>query len=351
MSKDDISRILIIQSAYIGDVILTTPLLENIRNINPRAQIDVLIKHSNASVLTGHPYINQLLLWNKKEQKNRNLLRLLRQVRANRYDVVLNCHGFTSSGILTVLSRANYKVGFSNNPLAKWYDIRVHRHYSEEVHEVDRILTLLEALLSDLAIVHNQLERKPKLYPKTEDELLVSRYRSSPYICIAPASVWFTKQFPSEKWIRLINTLPFEGKIYLLGSSDDRSTCENIKLQSQRSEVENLAGEMSLLQSALLMRGALLNYVNDSAPLHLASAVDAPVCAIFCSTVPFFGFTPLANFSEIVEVSSSLYCRPCGKHGHRNCPEKHFRCANEIQTEQLINAYEKALRRAHRPSQ
>jgi heptosyltransferase-2 len=84
------------------------------------------------------------------------------------------------------------------------------------------------------------------------------------------------------------------------------------------------------------MRSAVLNYVNDSAPMHLCSAVDAPVCAVFCSTVPAFGFGPLSTFSRVVEHPGPLACRPCGLHGHARCPLGHFRCAREIETTQLL---------------
>jgi heptosyltransferase-2 len=99
-------------------------------------------------------------------------------------------------------------------------------------------------------------------------------------------------------------------------------------------DVRNLAGTLSFLQSAALMEKAAMNYVNDSAPLHLASAMNAPVTAVFCSTVPAFGFGPLSDKSHIVECEN-LYCRPCGLHGKPSCPEGHFRCAMDIDLSKL----------------
>jgi heptosyltransferase-2 len=112
----------------------------------------------------------------------------------------------------------------------------------------------------------------------------------------------------------------------------------------------NLAGQLSLLASAALLRGAVLNYVNDSAPLHLCSATDAPVCAVFCSTVPAFGFGPLSTFARVVQHAPGLACRPCGLHGHARCPLGHFRCALEIETPLLLQAFADARAyRAQRP--
>ena len=179
---------------------------------------------------------------------------------------------------------------------------------------------------------------KPKLYPSAKDFLSVEKYKTQEYICIAPTSVWFTKQFPKEKWIELIAPLQLspkgrETQVYLLGASEDKVYCEEIRQQTTNNEqqtVLNLAGELTLLQTAALMRDAKMNYVNDSAPLHIASAMNASVTAIFCSTIPAFGFGPLSDNSKIVETKEKLDCRPCGLHGYNACPKGHFKCAMTI---------------------
>jgi heptosyltransferase-2 len=99
----------------------------------------------------------------------------------------------------------------------------------------------------------------------------------------------------------------------------------------------NLAGSLSLLESAELMRGATMNYVNDSAPMHLCSSVNAPVTAIFCSTIPSFGFGPLSENSRIIETKEELPCRPCGLHGFKTCPKGHFLCAESIKPENVLS--------------
>jgi len=88
--------------------------------------------------------------------------------------------------------------------------------------------------------------------------------------------------------------------------------------------------------AAALMKNAVMNYTNDSAPLHFASAMDAPVTAIFCSTVPSFGFYPLSSRSFVAETKEKLECRPCSLHGLRACPLGHFKCARTIETAQLL---------------
>jgi heptosyltransferase-2 len=131
-----------------------------------------------------------------------------------------------------------------------------------------------------------------------------------------------------------IDQVPSSIQVILTGAKGDAALCEFIKNNSSHPDVINAAGQYSFHQSAALMKGAVMNYVNDSAPLHFASAVNAPVTAVFCSTVPGFGFGPLSDVSYVVETDEILTCRPCGLHGKRTCPEGHFRCSH-IQAHKL----------------
>ncbi|MBS1567701.1 MAG: glycosyltransferase family 9 protein, partial [Bacteroidetes bacterium] len=124
--------------------------------------------------------------------------------------------------------------------------------------------------------------------------------------------------------------------IYLLGGPGDKSLCEKIAQSAAHPRVTILAGQLDFLQSAALMKDAVMNYVNDSAPMHFASAVNAPVAAVYCSTLPSFGFGPLSDKRYVIEVQEALSCRPCGLHGHKACPQGHFRCALDIRDEQLL---------------
>ena len=119
-------------------------------------------------------------------------------------------------------------------------------------------------------------------------------------------------------------------------SSLENDNCDNIIKNCQHKNISNLCGELSFLQSAALIKNAEMNYVNDSAPMHIASSMDAPTTAIFCSTIADFGFGPLASNSKIVETKEKLNCRPCGLHGLKKCPEKHFKCATTININDLL---------------
>ena len=324
-------RILVIQTAFVGDVVLATGLLEKLHTAIPDAQIDFMVRLGNETLFQEHPYLHKLWVWNKKKAKYWHLLKLLFQIRRVKYDKVINIQRFAATGLLTVLSGAKVTIGFDKNPLSFLYSKKITHTISNSLlplHETERNQELIQSFTDSIAA-------RPRLYPSAKDEVSVAGYKLSSYICIAPASVWFTKQFPADKWIQFIHGLPEESKVYLLGSLDDFNLCEEIQSQCSHLKVVTLAGKLSFLASAALMKDAIMNYVNDSAPMHLASAVNAPVTTVYCSTIPAFGFGPLSDKHFIVEVQQKLDCRPCGLHGLKACPLGHFNCANLIEDQQL----------------
>lgn len=322
---------LLIQTAFIGDVILATALVEHLAEHEPGRPLDVLVRRGNEGLLAGNPHIRRVLIWDKKSRKYPNLVRLLKQIRQADYYQVVTLQRFASTGFLTAFSGAPLRAGFAENPFSRFFTRRVPHVIGDGTHEVMRNLRLLPEAVAGLALP------RPRLYPTPADEAAAAPYAAvGEYLCLAPTSVWFTKQYPEEKWLELLAALPAGLPVYLLGGPPDAAACERLAQAAGRPGLVNLSGKLSLLASAALMRGAVLNYVNDSAPLHLCSAVDAPVCAIFCSTVPAFGFGPLSTFARIVEHPGPLACRPCGLHGHARCPLGHFRCARKIDTAQLL---------------
>jgi heptosyltransferase-2 len=321
---------LIIQTAFIGDVILATGLIEKLHQHYPEAKIDFLLRKGNEGLLIGHPLLRTVLIWNKKESKISNLFKIIKQVKDNRYDCVVNVHRFASSGFITALSGSKLKIGFDKNPISFAFNKKV-KHQIGELHEVQRNQKLIEEIT-------DANYAKPRLYPTINDFEKVKLFQTEPYICIAPTSVWFTKQFPVEKWIEFLKSIRNRAeKIYLLGAPSDFAICDSIRLAAANDNIINLAGKLSFLESAALIKNAAMNFVNDSAPMHLASATNAPVTAIYCSTVPSFGFGPLSDRSIIIETKEKLDCRPCGLHGFKACPKGHFKCAYSISNEELLN--------------
>ena len=326
-------RILIIQTAFIGDVVLATGILEKLHAYFPDAKIDFMVRKGNEGLLKDHPFLNELLVWDKKEGKMKNLFKLLKYIRSIRYDKVINVQRFAATGILTAFSGAKEKIGYDKNPLSTFFSVKVPHIISNEsnpLHEIDRCNELIKHFTDEKVF-------KPKLHPSEKNMQTVSRYKQSPYICIAPASVWFTKQYPQQKWIAFLQQLNERLTVYLLGAPGDNDLAESIIRGCPGKNVKNLCGKLNFLESAALMKDAFMNYVNDSAPMHFASSVNAPVAAVYCSTIPAFGFGPLSDKQFIIEVEKKLGCRPCGLHGHKACPQGHFKCALDIREAQLLD--------------
>jgi heptosyltransferase-2 len=267
---------------------------------------------------------------------------------------------YLATGIITVLSGAKKTIGFNKNPLGFLFSevvkhrfgaaadaaggaaeagVRAVAQNSNSVapqnssgaalHETSRNHALLASLTTAPVA-------KPALYPSAANFAAVQKWQGGPYICMSPGSVWETKKMPAKNWIDLINAVPTNYTIYLMGAPNETALCAEILSGSSRGGVINIAGQLNLLEAAALIKGARLNYVNDSAPMHLASATNAPVAAIYCSTIPAFGYGPLSDTQFVVETLEHMPCKPCGLHGKKVCPLGHFNCGHTITTAQLL---------------
>ena len=341
-------RILVIQTAFIGDVVLATALLQNLHAAYPAATIDILVRGGAQELFTDHPYINEVHVWNKKKNKYQHLFQIIQTIRRIKYDVVINVQRYLATGIITVLSGAKKTIGFNKNPLSFLFSEVVAHQFgaaaeaaeagarpaaqnsnSASLHETSRNHALLASLTTAPVA-------KPALYPSVANFATVQKWQGAPYICMSPGSVWETKKMPAKNWIDLINAVPTNYTIYLMGAPNEKDLCAEILSGSSREGVINIAGQLNLLEAAALIKGARLNYVNDSAPMHLASATNAPVAAIYCSTIPAFGYGPLSDTQFVVETLEHLPCKPCGLHGKKACPLGHFNCGHTITTAQLL---------------
>ncbi|RYM31314.1 glycosyltransferase family 9 protein [Brumimicrobium glaciale] len=316
-------KFLIIQTAFLGDVILATPIISELNRIYPDAKIDVVVRKGNESLLANNPKINHVYIWNKKEGKYKSLLRIIKAIRKQKYDEVITLQRYTNAGLMTKLAKTKSRIGFDKNAFSKMYSKTVPHSLEDGTHEVERNLK---------TIAHHGAKKlvRPELFPSASDRVAIEDFTKKKYYCLAPASVWETKKLPTSKWTELIEILIQKGEVKLIGGPTDFELCADLQKEFPKG-VHNLAGKLTLLQSAALMENAEMNYVNDSGPLHIASAMNAPTRAFFCSTIPQFGFGPLAEDSKIIETQDALDCRPCGFHGHKKCPLGHFDCGHTIE--------------------
>lgn len=318
------NNILIIQTAFIGDVILATALVESIAEKHPEAKIDFILRKGNEGILKDHPNLNSVIIWNKGENKYRNLKKMISELRTKEYDLLINLQRFASSGYLSWRAKAKMKVGFKKNPFSFCYKYKSVHKIGDGTHEIERNQVLLEN-------VGSYSLKKPRLYPsELANQKAVEIRGEAKLIVMAPSSVWFTKQLPKNKWIELIKSQSPETQVVLIGAKADREYLGQIVAESKSDTIRNMAGELDLLESTALIKVADMTHVNDSAPLHLASSVNAAVTAYFCSTIPDFGFGPLSDDNRIVQIKANLDCRPCGLHGKKECPKGHFDCGQKI---------------------
>ncbi len=332
MNDASSKTILIIQTAFIGDTILASHFARAVKEQYPHSKIHFFLRKGNESVIQGLPTIEKTWVWSKENGKTKNLFKLIRELRKIQFDMVFNLHRHFNSGLVTAFMKSPVKVGFKQNPLSFFYTRRIHHQIPDPRgwHEVQRNLELIPSF----KIVDNSKIYKPELplLPKHFEK--VSTYVSDNYFVMAPASVWFTKAWSEEKFRELTTELSQMGKVYFVGAPGDKDLCDRIR--KDLPNTENLCGALNLLDSAALMKKARRVFVNDSAPLHLASCVNAKTTAIFCSTVPSFGYTPLADDSVVVDVGNSLSCRPCGLHGHKSCPLGHYKCSQDIEVKKVL---------------
>jgi len=339
MGASSSKKILIIQTAFIGDTILASHFARAVKNQYPDSEIHFFLRKGNESVIQGLSSIHKVWVWDKEGGKTKNLMRLISQMRKTRFDMVFNLHRHFNSGLVSALMNSPLKIGFEQNPLSLFYTHKVnhqipHKTMSGVWHEVQRNMQLLQKADPTLEIVDNSKIYKPEL-PLTEKNIAkVAPYTEGDYFVIAPASVWFTKAWSEHKFRELTMELAQKGRVIFIGAPTDKELCDRIRLDIPNTE--NLCGALNLLDSAALMKKARRVFVNDSAPLHLASCVNARTTAIFCSTVPEFGYTPLADDSVVVDVGSTLSCRPCGLHGYKSCPLGHFKCAEDIEIKKVL---------------
>ena len=317
-------KFLIIQTAFIGDVVLATPMAEALAQLD-KAEVHFLVRKGNESLLENNSFIDRVWIWNKQQNKLRNLFQLGNEIRNEKFDCVINLQRFASTGFLTWRGGALKKIGFQENPFSFCFTSKFKHEVNNGSHEVNRNLKLLREFVPG--------DFPPRLFPSVKNFETVAEFKSKPYVCVAPSSVWFTKQWPKANFIQLVKELSKKHHVFLLGAKSDFDLCEEVR-GVDNLNTTNLCGKLSFLESAALMRDAAMNFVNDSAPMHFASAMNAPTTAFFCSTIPEFGFGPLSEFSRIVEASEELACRPCGLHGKKACPLGHFKCG-ESSDEQI----------------
>lgn len=323
----DNKNILVIQTAFIGDLIMSTSIFPALKEIFPKSNIDVVTIPVSSIILKNNPYVNNVFTFDKKntfKSKINSFFDLVKILKSNKYDIGISIQHSITSSLLMLLSNVKYKVG---NQRMKFVDKNI--QIPKGLHNKDRVLSLLKAF-SD-----KDYDNSTEIYFNNNIDIknqLIENNKKN--ICVAPGSVWETKKLPTNKYIEIINNLT-DYNIYLIGANNEKIICDEILYNVNHENIVNFAGEFNLLESAELIKHCDLLLCNDSAPLHIGNAVNTPVFAFFGPTVKRFGCYPYREKDQMIEVD--LDCRPCGKHGSNKCPLGHHKCMNDIKVEDVIN--------------
>ncbi len=316
---------LVIQTSFLGDTILSTPLLAELA---ARGAVDVLVTPMGATVLTGNPSIRRAIVYDKRgaDAGIGGLRRVARLLRGERYEAAFLAQGSLRSAVLARAAHVPRRVGFETSAGRAFYTERV--PFRRSRHHVERLWRLAAG---DEAPLPAPEVLRPRLYPgATERAAVDAALGGAPagdaLVALAPGSIWGTKRWPH--FARLVAAMPGT-RFVVVGSGDERELAAAI-VAAAPDRVLDLTGRLSLLGSAELLRRCAALVSNDSAPTHLASGVGTATLALFGPTVPAFGFGPLAPGSESLGVEG-LACRPCHAHGPPECPLGHFRCMRELE--------------------
>ncbi len=336
-------RILVVQSGFLGDVVLTTPLLAALRRRLPTAEITMLVTPAAEPLVAHHPALDHVLVDDKRGTGRglAGLWRLAARLRGRRFTMALAAHKSVRTALALRAARIPRRIGFAQAPGASFYSERVARPAA--CHDRDRLLELLRPLGAcagdEPSAPWVALDAATRARAATLLAPLVDARR--PLAALCPGAAWRTKRWPAEAFGTLVRDLERDGfACVLLGSQDERAITAQVRAAAGGCGLD-LAGATDIAVMAAVLARASVVVTNDSAPMHVASALGVPQVAVFCATVPAQGYGPLGARATVVE--KDLACRPCGRHGGRRCPRGTDDCMTLVEVGDVRAALERVL--------
>ncbi len=331
----------VVQTAFLGDLFLSIPLLKKIRINYPNDRIILVCKKGLGDYFINENLVDSILEVKKNNRFDYGLVKkALNKIKVKNLICV---HRSIRSQLFCWQIKADMKIGF-NSYLGRFIFNKLVK-FQSTWPEALRQLWILSAL--DLKLKQdlqqnnwaylNQVQSGSDLNllpTEFSNSLLITS--TSKKIALFPGSVWATKKWTESGFAEVGLFFISKGyEIFLMGGLDEREICENIKSKLPSAQV--IAGQKSILESVEFIKTCALVICNDSAPTHMAASVNTPVVVIFGPTTLDLGFRPWSDKAKIVQ-NINLNCRPCGKHGHQLCPLGHHRCMVDIKSDAVINA-------------
>jgi heptosyltransferase-2 len=338
MNIKDFKNIAILQTAFIGDVVLTLPLAQIIRKFNPDCKITFITTPQSAGIPGVCAAIDEVGILDKRNEFRGigGIFRFVKSIQNKGFDLWFCPHRSFRSSLISLLMNNTLKIGFQNSSLHNVYDYKA--GYIIHFHEIERNLELLKPFGLESAIELKDVQTQIS----TEDTEITSRMidKLNNYVVIAPGTVWETKKWKEEHFAKLINKFTEIGiDCVLTGSAADKSLCDRL---SSKIGALSLAGMTNIPQTLRIIELSSLVITNDSAPTHFAGLMNTPVITIYGPTSPIFGFGPRSDFSLIIR-NENLKCSPCRIHGSKKCPLGTHECMKSISPEMVFNSAKKIL--------
>ncbi|MCK5543241.1 MAG: lipopolysaccharide heptosyltransferase II [Desulfobacterales bacterium] len=329
-------KILLVNLSFLGDTILSTPVIAGLKQIFPESKISVLTTPVSCPLVENDPYVEEVIIYDKRK-KDKGLLNLIkkaRQIKAKNFDKVYSLHRSHRTSFLLFLTRIPERIGFKDAKLSFLYTEQRNKKFNG--HAAIRNLSLLfndaqeDSFNKDLRLFEPEFQSVSNYVKNIAKE----------YIVMAPGSAWKTKQWHWQGYLKVADYYIKQGlNIILIGGKDDMKICNKIK---EKADVINFSGKIPLSDTLYIMKRAKLLICNDSMSLHMASAFKTPTVAVFCATSPEFGFGPWQNVKSRVVQEETLECKPCRRHGSTKCPNGTEACMS-LSAEKIIQACKELL--------
>ena len=329
-------KILIFNPSYLGDCVLTTPLIKAVKMKLPDSSITFCVRPENAALFEGLSFIDEVIVFDKRGSESglKGLLSFAKKLSSMKFDLVISPHMSLRTSLTLALAKIPERLGFVESALSAVYTMSCAKDLT--YHEVERYLLLYERYFHEFPgeVVTPEVFVDKELAEKFKSEL------GEKPIGINCGSMWDTKKWPAENFAAVADELKDRGYTPVItGSEQDRADVEKFIAAAKYKHL-NYCGKTRLKELPALISTFRYMVTNDSGPMHIATAVGVPCVAVFGPTTKELGFTPYDEKSMVAEIEG-LDCRPCGKHGGHKCPKGHFKCMNEITPANVLTLFDK----------
>jgi heptosyltransferase-2 len=336
-------KILVIQTAFIGDAILTLPMIQKLKETYRNSEIHVISNPVTSSIFDASPVVDKVIVLDKTGTHKSffSTIKFAKNIRKEKFTKLFSPHRSFRTSLLVLLSEIKETYGFDISSLGHIYKYLV--NYNFNAHEVQRNLDLTGAVYDeDSWKILPQIKITDDIKKKIDIFVNENNRANSKIAVIAPGSIWNTKRYPEEYFSEIINFFISEKFIvFLIGSEQDESLCNSLSSKFTN-DVVSATGKFSIIESIELLKRAMILISNDSAPTHMGMCANIPVLTLYCSTSHRFGFYPYNNKSSYLSYDN-LSCKPCGIHGYDECPVKTFDCGQKLVPGKVITKIKEML--------